>query len=149
MSAPSTTKVCDIMTPNPQCVKPDDTLKTCAQKMKQLDCGVLPVCEGGDMSKCVGILTDRDIVTRAIAENKDVSTTKVREIMTQNPECVNIDDDIKKAADVMRQKQIRRLLVWDQKAKKLAGVLSLADVATAAQDRSLLGDVLKRVSETH
>ena len=71
----------DIMTPKPECVRPDDTLQDAAARMRDLDVGPLPVC--GDDDRLAGMITDRDIVVRAVAEGKDPRTTRVREAMTE------------------------------------------------------------------
>jgi len=137
-------KVKDVMTRGAQCVRPDETLQAAASKMKSLDVGPLPVC--GDNDKLAGMLTDRDIVVRAAAEGKDIRTAKVREAMTEGVTYCFEDDDVNEAARLMRDKQIRRLVVLDRD-KRLAGIVSLGDLAVETGDKNLSGATLEHVSQ--
>src|SRR2546425_3409478 len=96
----------DIMTPNPECIDPGATLLDAARRMRDLDVGPLPVC---DNDRLAGMITDRDITIRAVAEGKDLKTTTVREAMSEDIVYGFEDQDIDDAARVMEQKQIRRL----------------------------------------
>jgi CBS domain-containing protein len=133
----------EIMTPNPECVPPDATLQQASERMRSLDVGVLPIC---DHDRLVGMLTDRDIVVRAVATGKDPKNTAVRDAMT--PEVVYCfdDQDVAEAANLMRERQIRRLLVLNRD-KRLVGVVSLGDLAVDTDDRAGVGAVLQDVSE--
>src|SRR3954467_9998326 len=102
----------DIMTPKPECVSPDTTLQEAARKMRDLDVGPLPVC--GDDDRLAGMITDRDITIRAVAEGKDPKTATVREAMTEEVVYGFEDQDLDDAARVMEQKQIRRLTVLNR-----------------------------------
>lgn len=102
------TEVCELMKENPVTITADTTLKEAAQRMKAVDCGVLPV---GEASNPVGIITDRDIVTRAIAEGVDPGQAKVRDYMTAEIVCCNDDDTLAQAAELMNKHNISRLLV--------------------------------------
>lgn len=135
-------KVRDLMTQDVEVVNPEDTLKECAEKMRALNVGPMPVCEN---DRLVGMITDRDIVVRAIALGHDPSSTKVREVMTDDVEFLSADDTVEEAAKLMKDKQIRRVLVIDDD-KKLCGILSLGDLAEDADDR-LSGETLERISE--
>jgi CBS domain-containing protein len=137
-------KIKDIMTPNPECIRPDNTLQEAARRMRDLDVGPLPVC--GDGGRPVGMITDRDITVRAIAEGKDPRTTTVREAMTEEIVSVFEDQDVAEAARVMEEKQIRRLLVLDRD-NRLVGIISLGDLAVESGDRAKAGEVLQEVSE--
>lgn len=132
----------EVMTRNVEVVHPDDTLQEAAEKMKELDIGPLPVCDDG---KLVGILTDRDIAVRAVAEGQDPWTDKVRDVMT--PEVVSCcaDQDVADAVRLMKEKQIRRLVVLDNE-KRLVGILSLGDVALHTSEQ-LAGATLEEVSK--
>lgn len=136
-------KLKDIMTPNPTCVAPEDSLQDAARKMRDLNVGPMPVC---DNNRLAGMLTDRDIVLSAVAEGKDPRTTHVREAMTQGVVYAFEDQDINEAAQTMREKQIRRLLVLNRD-KKLVGIVSLGDLATTNDDQQQSGAVLQEVSE--
>jgi CBS domain-containing protein len=134
----------DIMTPKPECIRPDDTLQNAAARMRDLDVGPLPVC--GDDDRLAGMITDRDIVVRAVAEGKDPRTTTVREAMTEEIIYGFEDQEIGDAIRVMEQKQIRRLLVMNRD-KRLVGIVSLGDLATEARDATKAAEVLQEVSE--
>ena len=130
------------MTPDAQSVRPDETLVDAARLMRQLDVGVLPVCDEGEVA---GMLTDRDIAIRAVADARDPSTTLVREIMSPGTVCVRDDDNVEDAVRVMEQHQIRRAPVLNRE-KKLVGIVSLGDIAVDAS-AALSGEVLKYVSQ--
>jgi len=131
-----------VMTKGVEVVRPDDTLQDAARKMKSIDVGPLPVCDG---ERLIGMITDRDIIVRATAEGRDPKTTSVKEAMTPEVVCCYEDEDIEEAAALMKEHQIRRLVVLDRN-KKLVGILSLGDIA-ADSDEGLSGEVLERVSE--
>jgi CBS domain-containing protein len=133
----------EIMTHNVECISPGDTLEQAAGKMEELDVGPLPVCEG---NRVVGMLTDRDITVRATAAGCDPKTTLVSDTMSQDIISCYEDQDVREAAKLMKEKQIRRLLVMN-KANDLVGIISLGDLATEAEDSEQSGEVLKKVSE--
>jgi CBS domain-containing protein len=133
----------DIMTRHVECVSPEDTLQTATRKMRDLDVGPMPVC--GPDGKLAGMVTDRDITVRAIADGKDPKASKVREAMTPDVVYVYEDQEPGEAARLMKERQIRRLLVLNRD-KKLSGIVSLGDLAVDA-DKRQAGDVLKEVSE--
>src|SRR4051812_38615660 len=133
----------EIMTHNVEVVSPGDTLEQAARKMEVLDVGPLPVCEG---HRVVGMITDRDITVRATAAGCDPKTTLVGDAMTQGITCCYEDQDVSEAARLMKEGQIRRLLVMNR-AKDLVGIVSLGDLATEAGGQGQPGEVLKKVSE--
>lgn len=133
----------DIMTRDVQVIPPDAPVKVAAEKMKALDVGPLPVCDG---DRLVGILTDRDIAVRAVAEGRDPKRTKVRDIMTPEVVYAFEDQDVEEAARLMRDRQLRRLVVLNRE-KRLTGIVSLGDLAVETRDKTLAGDVLEKVSE--
>jgi CBS domain-containing protein len=132
----------EIMTHNVEVVSPGDTLEQAARKMEELDIGPLPVCEG---QRVVGMLTDRDITVRATAAGCDPKTTLVSDTMSQEITCCFEDQDVREAAELMKQKQIRRLLVMNR-ANDLVGIVSLGDLAAESGDPRQPGEVLKEVS---
>jgi CBS domain-containing protein len=134
----------DVMTPNPKCIRPDATLQEAARTMRDLDVGPLPVC--GDDDRLAGIVTDRDITVRAVAEARDPKSTPVREVMTEEIIYGFEDQDLDDATRVMEQHQIRRLVVLNRD-KRLVGIVSLANLATASGERAMAGEVLREVSE--
>ena len=135
-------QVKDVMTRGAEVVRPDATLQEAANKMKSLDIGPLPVCDG---DKIIGMLTDRDITVRATAEGLDPKQTRVREVMSKELITCLEDQDVKEAAELMQSKQIRRVPILN-KDKRLVGMLSLGDLANRTQDSKLAGKTLEEVS---
>jgi CBS domain-containing protein len=136
-------KIKDVMTRDVECVRIDASVQDAAVKMKSLDVGPIPVCEGDTV---LGIITDRDIVVRAVAEGRDARTTRVQDVMTRDVASCREDDDVKDAVRVMKEKQIRRLVVVTGD-KRLAGIVSLGDIAVDTRDDKMSGDVLEKVSQ--
>jgi len=136
-------RVRDVMTRGVECISPEANLQQAAAKMKSLDVGPLPVCEG---DRLVGMLTDRDITVRATAEGEDPKVIRVRDIMT--PDIVYCFDDqlVSEAAEVMKENQVRRLVVLDR-AERLTGIVSLGDLAVETGDEELTGNTLEAVSD--
>ena len=135
-------KVKDVMTKLVEFVRPETSVQEAAGKMKDLNVGPMPVCEG---ERVLGILTDRDIVVRGVAEGRDARTTRVQDVMTRDVVCCTEDDDVKDAARLMKEHQIRRIVVVTAN-KKLAGIVSLGDIAVDTRDDRMSGDVLEKVS---
>ena len=133
----------EVMTTGVEVVRPDDTLQEAARRMKSIDVGPLPVCDG---DRLLGMITDRDIIVRATADGCDPKITRVKEAMTPGVVYVFEDQDVEEAASLMKERQIRRLVVLDRN-KRLVGILSLGDIAADIQDEELSGEVLERVSE--
>ncbi len=133
----------EIMTHNVEVVSPSDTLEQTAKRMEELNVGLLPVCEG---NRVVGLITDRDITARATAVGCDPKATLVCDAMSQDIICCYEYQDSRDAAKLMKEKQIRRLLVMNR-ANDLVGIVSLGDLATKAGDQGQPGEVLKKVSE--
>ena len=133
----------DIMTANPVVLGPDTVLREAAQKMRELDSGVMPV---GDNDRVVGMLTDRDITVRATADGKDPNTTPVRDVMSSEVIYCFADDDVEVAARKMEEHQIRRVIVLNRD-KRLVGIASLGDLAVHAPTDRLAGEVTEAVSE--
>jgi CBS domain-containing protein len=131
------------MTRGVQCVEPDTILQEAADQMRTLQVGMLPVCS---KDRLVGMLTDRDITVRSTAEGWDPWTIKVRDAMT--PEVIYCfqDQDVAEAAGLMKEKQVRRLVVLNRD-KRLVGIVSLGDLAVATGDDALAGKTLEAVSE--
>jgi CBS domain-containing protein len=136
-------QVFEAMTPNVVSAMPETTLMDAALIMKNLDVGPLPVVDEG---RLVGVITDRDITVRATAEGRDPNTTRVGEVMS--PEVVTCaeGDDVRAAARLMQDAQLRRLLVVDG-AGNLTGIVSLGDLVLQTGDDRLAGETLEKVSE--
>jgi len=136
-------QVFEAMTPNVVSVLPDTTLVDAALAMKNLDVGPLPVVEEGCL---VGVITDRDITVRATAEGWDPRTARVREAMSREVVTCREGDDVRNAARLMQDTQLRRLLVVDGEGN-LTGIVSLGDLVLQTGDDRLAGETLERVSE--
>jgi CBS domain-containing protein len=135
-------KLKEIMTPGVEVIAPEATLQQAATKMRRLDIGPLPVCDGEQL---VGMLTDRDITIRAVAEGCDPTTTTVREAMTPDIAYCFEDQDLADAVQLMEHYQIRRLPVLTRD-KRLVGMVSLGDLAVSSADQRQVGETLKQVS---
>jgi CBS domain-containing protein len=136
-------QVREIMTRDVETVGSNIVLKEAAAKMKKLDVGLMPVCDGEKLS---GVLTDRDITIRATAEGKNPSRTKVSQIMSTDVAYCFEDQEVSEAVSLMEAKQIRRLPILSRD-KRLVGVVSLGDIAVHTGDRNLAGETLQEVSE--
>jgi CBS domain-containing protein len=136
-------KVRDIMTREVQLAEPHMTLREAAELMKTRDVGFLPVCDG---ERLVGMVTDRDITVRAVADAKDQWEQRIRDVMSQKVFYCFEDDDVSEAARLMQERQVRRLVVLNRD-KRLMGVVSLGDVAVQTRDDRLKGETLEAVSE--
>jgi CBS domain-containing protein len=142
-------KARDLMTPDPAQVTPSDTLQRVSQLMAEHDCGCIPVVTAADQRAVVGVVTDRDIALRGVAEGRP-PTTPIGEIMTPNPETVTADDDIEVVEKLMADRQIRRVVVVDG-AGECVGIIAQADLARAAKRGSdptpkEMVDVLESIS---
>ncbi|SJN16958.1 CBS domain protein [Microbacterium esteraromaticum] len=115
----------DIMTPAPRCIGENDSLSIAASLMSELDIGSLPIC--GENGKLKGMLTDRDIVVKAVAHGLDPETTPARALAAGKPVTVDASDDVSVALERMRDHQIRRVPVIESRV--LVGIVSQADVA--------------------
>lgn len=126
----------DVMTPDPACVSTTDTADKAAQLMRDRDVGSIVVTEDDGVA---GIVTDRDIVVRAVAEGRNPAELQVSEVASGNPTTLSADDSIGDAIQRMRDENIRRLPVVD--GEKPVGIVSLGDLATAQDPESVLGDI--------
>lgn len=133
----------EIMTRNVEVVSSDASLKDAASKMKILDVGLIPVCDGDRLQ---GMLSDRDITIRATADGRDPKTTKVNEVMSTDLAYCLEEQEVEEAVSLMEARQIRRVPILDQD-KRLVGIVSLADIAVHVRDRDLSGETLEEISE--
>ena len=131
------------MTESPQTARPDMTAGDAAGLMKQLDTGVIPIAEGGEL---LGLVTDRDLVLRVVAERKSPDEVRLGDIMTKSPVTATPDMKLSDARDLMAEHKIRRLPVT--KGDELVGILSLGDVALAARSERAVGETLEEISES-
>ena len=131
----------DAMTPNPTTVEPSTTVREAAQKMKSEDVGSLPIVEG---NRLVGVVTDRDLAIRVLAEGKDAETA-VSEIASKDVVTVDPQQGLEEAARLMAEHQVRRLPVCEEDGK-LVGVVAQADVAQSGHD-TLTGETVQKISQ--
>ena len=134
-------KISEVMTPNPKTVKPDDDLQVAACIMRDEDAGSVPVVEDG---RVIGMVTDRDIVIRAIADG-DFDCT-VEDVCSEDVVCARAEMSTADAAELMSEHQIRRLPVVDQD-DRLVGIVSLGDIAVKEGRDARTGDTLENISE--
>jgi CBS domain-containing protein len=135
----------DVMTQSAETVDSDALVIDAATKMKVLNVGSLPVCDNG---KLEGLITDRDIIVRLLAEGRDPLCTRIGEIMTPGATYCFDDQTLDEAASLMEAQQIRRLPILNRD-KELVGMLSLGDIAVRAGtiDQDLANEALKKISE--
>ncbi|HLL07511.1 MAG TPA: CBS domain-containing protein [Nocardioidaceae bacterium] len=132
----------DLMTEGAECVQAGETLVDAARKMRDLDVGALPIC--GEDDRLKGVLTDRDIVVRCIADGKNPADVKAGDMGQGKPVTIGADDSAEEALQTMSDHQVRRLPVID--GHRLVGMLSQADVARALPNAQV-GEMLEDVSE--
>lgn len=135
-------QVKDLMTPDVEVVRPDTPLREAAEKMRELNVGVMPVVEGRELR---GILTDRDITVRATALGRDPNSTTVGDTMTPDVSFCYEDQDVREVAELMQQLQVRRIPIVNR-SRELVGIVSLGDIAVDSSNDKLSGDVIEDVS---
>ena len=136
------TTVADVMTRGVRSMTPQDTVVLAAHAMDELNVGVIPVCEG---EKLVGMVTDRDIVVRGVAQQADTKTMKLADVMSTNVRCAKEDEDVDDVLTQMAETQIRRMPVVDRD-ERLVGIITIGDIASKDPDDDLdvatsLGDI--------
>ena len=132
-----------VMTRDVEVMRPTSTIREAAQRMKALDVGMFPVCDG---ERLVGAITDRDIAIRATADGCDAEHTTVDQVMTKQIDYCFEDQETEEAVDLMNANQIRRLPILNRD-KRLVGIVSLGDLATRAEDPILSAEALQGISE--
>jgi CBS domain-containing protein len=138
-----TKHVRDVMTPNPATVTEKDEIAKVAKIMAREDTGVVPVVEG---KKVIGMITDRDIVVRVLAEGKDCAKARVTDAMTKNVRAVKEDTPIDQVLQLMSREQIRRVPVVN-KNDELVGIVSIGDIASDNKEPSKVGRTMEEISE--
>ncbi len=133
----------DVMTPNPVCVSEKDSIRDAARIMAREDTGVVPVVDG---KKIIGMITDRDIVVRLVAEGKDPANAKVTEAMSKNVRSVKDDSTVEDALRMMSNAQIRRVPVVNGK-NEIVGIVSMKDIATETGETGQVGKTVEKISE--
>ena len=139
-------KAKDIMTRKPKCVTPETSVREAARLMKEEDVGVLPVVERDGSDRLIGIVTDRDIAIRHVAEGHDSSSCPVREAMTSSVRTAREDDDVESVMDLMGKEQVRRIPVVDERGS-LVGIVAQADIVREARDDKKAERTIEKISE--
>ena len=144
MAAKARIKCREIMTKNVSTATMDTSVQEVAQILKDGDIGILPIVEA-DSKKVVGVITDRDIVVRAVAAGSDVRATKVGDVMTNELFTAKPDDFAFEAVRTMGDKQVRRILIVDDEGI-LCGIVSMADIALEMEDEREIAETLEEIS---
>jgi CBS domain-containing protein len=127
----------DVMTPDPVCVDPHASVVDAARRMREVDSGAILVAEDGHLK---GLLTDRDIVVRAVADGRDPARVEVQEICSAEVEALRPEDDVERAVQLMRDRHVRRIPVVEE-GDHPVGIVSIGDLALARDERSALADI--------
>jgi CBS domain-containing protein len=134
-----------IMSQDPKCCTPEMNLQEAARMMVACDCGAIPVVQESDHTKPIGIITDRDIACRAVAEGKNPAETTVRDCMSTHLVCVSPEASMEECCEIMEKNRVRRLLVADHE-NHLCGIVSQADIALHLS-KNKTAEVVKQVSQ--
>ena len=143
----NTMKCNEIMTKDPICCLPGDTVDQAAQLMKDEDVGPVPVVADQQTKRLLGIVTDRDLAVKVVAEARQIAAVKVEEVMTRNPVTCHADDDLQKAIDAMEKHQVRRIPVVDDN-NQIVGIIAQADIAIRAHKPETTAEVVEEVSKS-
>ncbi|MFO7585487.1 MAG: CBS domain-containing protein [Anaerolineales bacterium] len=141
-------KCSEVMTKEPVCCLPDDTVDKVAQLMQRDNIGSIPVIDDEKTQRLVGIVTDRDLVLKVIAKGQDAKTTKVETVMTRQMVTCLAEDDLQKALDAMAEHQLRRIPIVDSN-KKIVGIIAQADVATRVNKPEKTAEMVKEISQSN
>ncbi len=136
----------EVMTREIVCCLPEDSVEHAAMLMKAEDVGPIPVVDSQAGRKLIGIVTDRDLVMKVIAEGFDPKITRVGDVMTVDPVTCHEDDNIDDAVDLMSEHQVRRIPVIDDDGR-IVGIIAQADVATRVSKSKKTGDVVEKISK--
>lgn len=136
-------QVRDVMTPNPVTVGANDSIRDAAQIMAREDTGVVPVVEG---KKIIGLITDRDIVVRLVAEGRDAGSAHVNEAMSKSVRSVKEDTPVSEVLDLMSRAQVRRVPVVND-GNELIGIVSIGDISTETNQDNRVGKTVENISE--
>jgi CBS domain-containing protein len=126
----------DVMTPDPVCVDPHSSAADAARRMREVESGAILVAEEGHLR---GLLTDRDIVVRAVAEGRDPARVEVQEICSSDVQALGPDDPVEQAIQLMRDRHIRRIPVVEGDTP--VGIVSIGDLALVRDEHSALADI--------
>jgi len=136
-------KISEVMTAGFETIDSTNSLIEAAKKMKSLDVGILPVQEG---TRLIGVVTDRDIVIRALADDRDPGETQVKDVISPNIVYCFEDDSVEDAVKLMEENQVRRLIVCREDGTPI-GIVSLGDLAVRSGQEQLFAEALEQISE--
>jgi CBS domain-containing protein len=135
----------EVMTPSPTCCQPEHTTVDAAELMKREDVGLVPIV-AANSQKLIGVLTDRDIVLKVVAESRDPGSTAVSEVMTTDPVACLPQESVEAVMELMSSRQVRRIPIVD-KDGAIVGIVSQADIATRVAQPEETGQVVQAISE--
>jgi CBS domain-containing protein len=138
----------EVMTKNPFCCLPNDVVVKVAQLMKSKEIGSIPIIENEETNKLVGIVTDRDLALKVVAEGRALQTTKAEDVMSRKVVTCRDDDDMRKPLDAMSKHQLRRIPVVD-KDNRIVGIIAQADVATRVNQPAKTAEMVKEISQAN
>ena len=138
----------EVMTKNPVCCLPDDLVIKAAQLMKSEHVGAIPVIENEQTQKLVGIVTDRDLALKIVADKLDAASTKVNMVMTRKLVTCHAEDDLQKAVDAMAENQLRRIPIVDDE-NKILGIIAQGDVVTHFDHPKKAAAMVKEISRSN
>jgi CBS domain-containing protein len=137
----------EIMTKDPVCCLPGDTVDEAAQLMKDDDVGSIPVIADQKTKRLLGIITDRDLAIKVVAQSRQISAVTVEEVMTHDPVTCHADDDLHEAIDAMEMHQVRRIPVVDDN-NRIIGIIAQADIATRVREPETIAEVVEEISKS-
>ena len=136
----------EVMTKNPVCCLPNDSVAKAAELMKSENIGSIPVIENEQTRTLIGIVTDRDLALKIVSEGRDAKSTNVETVMTRKIVTCLADDDLQKALDAMAEHQLRRIPVVNNE-HKIVGIIAQADVATRVDQPEKTAEMVKEISQ--
>jgi CBS domain-containing protein len=139
-------KCSEVMTREPVCCQPADSISKVAEVMKREDVGSVPIVSANADGRLVGIVTDRDIVLKVLAGGRSVDGATAQDAMTSNPACCREDDDVSRAVSLMEERQVRRMPVVGADGR-LTGIIAQADIATRLNRDRTTGELVEAISE--
>jgi CBS domain-containing protein len=138
-------KIAELMTEDPSFCTAEDAVIDCARMMARDDIGMVPICESRDTRKAIGVVTDRDIVVRVVADGRDASTVLAREAMSPDLVACSPTDDAERCRELMQEYQLHRVLVVDEHGS-LVGLVATADLARAFE-KEKVGETLQSIHQ--
>ena len=139
-------KAQDIMAKDPRCVTPRTSIQEAARLMKSEDVGALPVVESEGSKRLVGMVTDRDIAIRVVADGRDIGSATVSDVMSKGTTTAKVSDSVDDVMKVMGREQVRRIPIVDER-NELVGIVSQADVVRKASSDTKSEHTVEKISE--